>query len=90
MRKNVGQEREVTEVAIVKATGVRLSKPFGSHIRLPHAQGARRGAIGLNVCLHRFFSCFDHISSFYAPIHPFWNGNVNSVSMYIDSMKLGI
>lgn len=36
-----------------------------------------------------FWSCFDPVLPHYAPIPPFWNGNVHSVLLYVRGMRSG-
>jgi hypothetical protein len=64
-----------------------LVEPLGGHMAQLFAPDAGHGVTGLfNVCSAEIQSCFGTTPSFYAPIYPFWIGNVDSLPLYIGSI----
>lgn len=53
-----------------------LPKLLGAQPLPQDAQGARRGALGFDVCLAGFQTGFGPIPPFYFSVSAFWNGNV--------------
>lgn len=60
-------------VAVSKAGRAEPSKTFD----------IRHRTTGFGVLSTRFQSCFGSVFHHYAPIHPFWNGNVHSLPLHV-------